>query len=119
NHLRRKLFEALSLASCIPALDDEVAALLIAVFAQALEQGVIKTLMSMGNKSHPPHIARVLRECIERPRRCCAAEQRDELAAPHVGHGPSSCRGVTTSNRRDPIVRSVCRTAAGKSLGQT
>src|SRR5262249_58450245 len=50
NHLRRKLFEALSLASCIPALDDEVAALLIAVFAQALEQGAIKTLISIGNK---------------------------------------------------------------------
>src|SRR5262249_38513336 len=82
NHLRRKLFEALSLASCIPALDDEIAAFLVAVFAQAFEQGVIKTLMSVGDKSHPPNFARVLRERIERPRRR-AAEQRDERAALH------------------------------------
>src|SRR5205823_9649215 len=29
-----------------------------------------------------------------------AAEQRDKLAPLNVGHGPTSCRGVTTSNRR-------------------
>src|ERR1700757_3711805 len=36
-----------------------------------------------------------------RERPChCAAEQRDELAPPHVGHGSSPRPGVTTSNRR-------------------
>src|SRR5262249_61450076 len=54
NHLRRKLLEALGLASCIPAFNDEVAALLVPVFAQALEQRVIKTFMSVSNKSPPP-----------------------------------------------------------------
>jgi hypothetical protein len=39
--------------------------------------------MSVGDKSHPPNFARVLRERIERPRRC-AAEQRDELAPPQL-----------------------------------
>jgi hypothetical protein len=36
----------------------------------------------------------------ERPRRRRAAEQRDELASPHMRHGSSSRPGVTTSNRR-------------------
>jgi hypothetical protein len=34
-------------------------------------------------------------------------DQGGELTPCHVGHGPSSCGGVTTSNRRDPIVRST------------
>src|SRR5262245_62228058 len=36
----------------------------------------------------------------EEPRGVRAAQQRDELAPPHVKHGPTSCRGVTISNRR-------------------
>src|SRR5262249_14337723 len=57
NHLRRKLLELLSLASCITALNHEVAALFVPVFTEALEQGVIKAFMSVGEKSHPPIFA--------------------------------------------------------------
>ena len=32
-------------------------------------------------EADPQHLARLLRACRERPRNCCAAEQRDELAA--------------------------------------
>ena len=61
NHLRRKLLEPFSLTSCITALDDEVAALLVPVFSQALEQCVIKAFMSVRDKSHPPNFVCLLR----------------------------------------------------------
>ena len=50
--------------------------------------------------------------CVSRSR---AAEQRDEIAPPRVGHGASSS-GVTTGNK---AVSSACHNAAGKSSGQT
>jgi hypothetical protein len=41
----------------------------------------------------PNHrLRRLLRSRRERPRGGRATEQRDELASPHVGHGPSSRR---------------------------
>jgi hypothetical protein len=89
NHLCRKLLEALSLASCIPALNDEVAALLVPVSTQALEQRVIETFVSVGDKSHPPNFVSLLRERIERPRRR-AAEEHDERAPFHSATSPSS-----------------------------
>src|SRR5262245_37543614 len=52
-----------------------------------------------GSRTQRPH-RRLLRARRERPRGSCAAEQRDELAALHVGHGPSFC---TTS-----LDRTVC-----------
>src|SRR5262245_10979454 len=82
NHLRRKLIKALCLAARIPALNDEVATFLVAVFTQALEQCVIKTFMPVGDKSHPPNLARLLRERVERPGRS-DAEQGDEFAPFH------------------------------------
>ena len=51
-------------------------------FRQALEQRVIKTFMSVGDKSHPPNFTRLLRVRRERPRRR-TTEQRYELAASH------------------------------------
>src|SRR5262249_52562709 len=51
------------------------------------------------------HPLALLRARRERPRRSRATKKRDELAASHVGHGPSSCRGVTTSNRVCPAYR--------------
>src|SRR5262249_38793778 len=56
---------------------------------------------------------------LDREQQAGTTDQCNELTPCHVGHGPTSCRGVTTRNRRDPIVRSACRRAAGKSLGQT
>ena len=94
------------MASCIPALDDEIAVFLVAVFAQALEQGVIKTLMSMGDKSHPPNIARVLRERIERPSGSRAADQRDEIAALHVRD-----HSITSSARASSVGGTVRQSA--------
>src|SRR5262245_1210433 len=105
NHLGRKLLEALSLASCIPAFNDEVAALLVAVFTQALEQRVIKTFMSVGDKSHPPNFARLLRVRRERPRHCHTAEQRDELTALHSI--TSSAVASSLSGTVRPSIRAV------------
>jgi hypothetical protein len=82
NHLRRKLLEALSRAECIPALNDEVAALLVPVFTQALEQRVIETFMSVSDESHPPDFVSLLSKRIQRPRRR-AAEQHHERASFH------------------------------------
>jgi hypothetical protein len=65
------------------ALNDEVVPFLVPVFTEPLEQRVIKSFMSMGDKSHPPNFARLLRACRKRPR-SRTAEQRDELAAPHM-----------------------------------
>jgi hypothetical protein len=36
-----------------------------------------------------------------------------------VGHGPTSCRGVTTSNRRTLLYAQPSRRATCESLGQT
>jgi hypothetical protein len=59
----------------------------------------------------------LLRPRRERPRRRRAAEQRDELAALHAGHGDFlPCRVVCTTG--DPA-RSIWRRTASKSLGQT
>jgi hypothetical protein len=44
--------------------------------------------MSVGDKSHPPNFARLLRSRRERPRGSRAAEQRDELAAPDASGHP-------------------------------
>src|SRR5262249_37606137 len=98
NHLRRELLEALSLASCIPTLNDEVATLLVAVFTEAHEQRVIKSFMSVGDESHPPNFALLLRERIKRPRRRRAADERDELAPVRVKHGAPSLRAGATNN---------------------
>src|SRR5262249_52117434 len=107
NHLRGKFLEALSLASCIPALNDEVAALLVPVFTKALEQRVIKTLMSVGDKSHPPNFSCLLRARRERPRRG-AAEQRDECAA-RFHSITSSARASTVGGISRPSVFAVVR----------
>jgi hypothetical protein len=46
--------------------------------------------------ANAPHPLALLRPRPERPRGCRAAEKRDELPPPHVGHEPSSRLGVTT-----------------------
>jgi hypothetical protein len=69
-------------AKRIAALNDEVATFLVAVFTEALEQCIIKTFMPVGDKSHPPNLARLLRERIERPSRR-DAEHGDEFAPFH------------------------------------
>src|SRR5262249_43366076 len=64
------------------------------------------------------HLLGLLRARRERPRGCCAAEERNEFAPPHVWHGLSSLpfwrelMSYSTS-------RSACRRAVGASLGQT
>jgi hypothetical protein len=58
---------------------------------------------------------RLLRPRRERPSHRRAAEQRDEIAPPRVGHGASPS-GVTTGNK---AVSSACHNAAGKSSGQS
>jgi hypothetical protein len=50
-----------------------------------------------------PHALALLRTRRERPSNPRAAEQRDELAAPHVGHGSSSRR----SDHQQPTKQSV------------
>jgi hypothetical protein len=82
NHLRRKLLEAFSPAACIPPLNEEVAPLLVAVFTEALEQRVIKAFFSVGDKSHVPNFARLLRERIERPSRR-ATDEGNEISPFH------------------------------------
>jgi hypothetical protein len=62
----------------VATLNDEVAALHIAEFLEALEQRVIETLVSTGNKPHPPNFVGLLRARRQWPRRR-TAEQRDEL----------------------------------------
>jgi len=57
----------------------------------------------------------LLRARRERPRGRRAAEQRDEVAALHIGHQVSSRLGVDSRS----IARPTCRRKAGKSLGQT
>jgi hypothetical protein len=82
--LLREVLEALGPAMRVAPLDEEVAPLLIAVFAQGLEQRVIEALMAMGDERHVPDLARLLREPIERPGRR-GAKQGDEIASSH-GH---------------------------------
>src|SRR5712691_12107830 len=96
--------ESLRAAFCIPALDDQVPALHVSELPEALEQCVIEPLVSVCDKPHPPGFARLLRARHERPSSCpaahkcnserpiggCAAQQRYELAAPHVEHRAST-----------------------------
>ncbi len=57
NHLRRKFLKALDAALCIAALNDEVLSLRVPELPQALEQRVIKFLISVGDKPDPPNFA--------------------------------------------------------------
>src|SRR5262249_14678445 len=83
NHLGRKFLETLSLTLCIPTFNDQVAALLVAVFPEALEQGVVKAFMSVRDKSHPPNFAWLLRPRRERPGCGQTTEKPDELEPSH------------------------------------
>jgi hypothetical protein len=84
NHLSRKVLEKLSPASCIPALDDQVAALLVPVLTESLEQGVVKAFMSVGDKSHSPNFVCVLRKRTKRQSSYPAAHKGYEIAPSHV-----------------------------------
>src|SRR5262249_2825775 len=57
---------------------------------------------------HPRHTPRPFRACRERPRDRRAAEQRDELAASHVGHGASPS-GMTIGTERRVVWSSTRR----------
>lgn len=95
NHLCRKFLKSLGAVPCIPALNHEVAALRISEFVQALEQRVVKCLVSARDKSHSPNFARLLRARGKRPRRRRAAEQRNELAPPN--------HSITSSARESKV----------------
>src|SRR4051812_19443199 len=83
NQLSRRLLETFGLASCIPTLDNKVAALLVPVFAKPLDQVVVKAFMSVGDKSHPPNFSCPLRARYKRPGDCRTAEQSDEFPPFH------------------------------------
>jgi hypothetical protein len=57
DHLRRKFLKSLDAALCIAALNNEVLPLGVSELPQALEQRVIKLLISVGDKSDPPNFA--------------------------------------------------------------
>jgi hypothetical protein len=57
NHFSRKVLKPFRVAFCIPAFDNEVLPLHVAQFAQTLEQSIIKTLISVGDKPKPPSLA--------------------------------------------------------------
>jgi len=58
---------------------------------------------SAAEKANHGH-CRLLRTRRERPCGYTAAEQRDELAPSHVGHGPSSRPGMDHQQSTDPSV---------------
>ena len=83
NHLSRKFWKSLCPALCIPALNDEVLALHVTEFLQPLEQRVVKSLVPMGDKPHPPNFASLLRLHCQRQRRSSTAEQPEEMSSLH------------------------------------
>src|SRR5262249_11718781 len=97
--------------------EREVAPLNIALF--------VKTLPKRGNWclerlerariQNPNHRLRLLRARGERARHHRAAEGRDELASPHVGHRAPFRVGAAGWS----TARSACSRAASRSLGQT
>src|SRR5712691_8492047 len=114
NHLCCKLLESLGAAVRITALNDEVSTLLVPELTQAVEQCVIKLLVSVRDKPHPPNSARLLRARRERQCRRRAAEKRDELAPFHAEHGdflPSRFKRVppvvTDAASSAPIILAV------------
>ena len=108
NQLSRKLLETFSLASCIPALDNKVAALLVPVISESLDQLVVKAFMSVGDKSDPPNFSCPLRARRERPGYCPAAEQSDELA-PRAHSITSSARASKVAGTSRPSALAVFR----------
>jgi hypothetical protein len=61
-----------------------------------------------------PHAVALLRSRGERPASNWPAEQRDELAPSHAGHGlsPSRSAAADHTSRRPPLAQSVCRTSS-------
>src|SRR5262245_26054310 len=107
NHLRRKLLESLRTTLCIAPLNDDVLPLRVSQFPQALEQGVIKTLMPVCDKSHPPNFTWLLRVGGERPCHRGPAEHRHELAALHSI--TSSARASSEDGSSSPSALAVFR----------
>ena len=69
-------------------------------------------------EADPQHLARLLRACRERPRNCCAAEQRDELApfelSTHsITSSASNCSELGTSM---PSALAVCKLMTNSNL---
>src|SRR5262245_3901008 len=90
-----KLVEAVVITLGPPIVDDNVLALLVSELAKARSQGVnlasVLSVRENAKKADPVNFPGWLRCRRERPnqqgRRRRAAEQRDEIAPSHVGHG--------------------------------
>jgi hypothetical protein len=67
NHLCGKFRKSIRMALRVPAFDDEIPAFRITQFRKALEHRIIKFLVSLCDKPHPPNLARLLSQCSERP----------------------------------------------------
>src|SRR5262249_1630665 len=95
----------------LDVVEGEVAAFLVTEFGHPPEKvGVDRRVPGLNaDKSEPRHL-RLLRARRERPRRC-AAQQRDERAAPHAYHraflplAKSRRRGLTTGEGPRRIMR--------------
>src|SRR5438034_5219754 len=120
NERRRGLCEPLRHAVTILIVEGDVAAFEVAEIPQPVPEGVshgrvvddadawdFRRLLP----ARTPHL-----DCEQEPD---TTDQRSELTPSHVGHGPTSCRGVTTSNRRTLLYAQPSRRATCKSLGQT
>src|SRR5262249_46366690 len=89
NEIGRELRKAAILTFCPAILDSKVLTFAVAAFPEAtLECGDDIGLVRRSAAEKPDHgHRRLLSARRERPRKRCAAEQRDELASSHVGHG--------------------------------
>src|SRR6516162_550714 len=81
----------IKIAGAPAVVDLHIAAFDPAQLPQALHKGLdakpVLRIFDAHQHADPPHPLGLLRACRERPRRRRAADERDELAPPYVGHG--------------------------------
>jgi hypothetical protein len=101
HHLGGKLRKAIRVAFRIAALNDEVAALRISQLPKAIEHRVVESLVSLGDKPHPPSLARLLSARSEWPGSHGATDKGNEIASSHDALGKHrGCWGSMRLMRR-------------------
>src|SRR6516162_7947841 len=107
---------AIAAPSGIPEVDRDITAFRVAELLQTPPEGVGEWVRRRGGYQHADErqFSRLLRARRERPRRCCAADERDERAPLHSI--TSSARAASVAGTSIPSVLAVCRLMTNSNL---
>src|SRR5439155_13854695 len=110
NELGRDRHEPVRCPLAVTVFIGNVLAFDVSELAQGLPEGLPHRRVV--EDADARDFGRLLRSCaphLDREQQASTTDQGSELTPSHVGHGPTSCRGVTTSNRRTLLYAQASR----------